>query len=56
MTRELGVFIRQWPDSGEVEVGVLEDWGSWLVMDVGDFAYVMNWNKFDYTFEWIGLL
>lgn len=53
--RELGVFYREFPTGGH-EIGVLEDWGSWLVMDVGDFAYVMNWNKFDWPFTWIGNL
>jgi len=53
--RELGVFIREFPD-GVIELGVLEDHGTWLCMDVGDFAYCMNWNSFEYSFEWMGLL
>ena len=50
-----GVFVREFPDGG-MEIGVLEDWGTWLVMDVGDFAYCMNWNSFEYPFIWIGQL
>ena len=53
--KEIGVFFREFP-GGRYEIGVLEDWGTWLVMDVGDFAYCMNWNRFDCPFTFIGML
>lgn len=54
--RELGVYVREFPD-GEIEIGVLEDYfGEYQIMDVGNFAYCMNWNRFEYPFLWIGYL
>ncbi len=46
-----GVYFREFPD-GTFEIGVLDG----DTMDVGDFAYYMPWNKFDYPFIWIGYL
>lgn len=51
----IGVFFREFPDGG-YEIGVLEDMGDYQIMDVGNFAYCMNWNNFDYPFTWIGYL
>ena len=53
--KEIGVFFREF-DDGSYELGVLEDYGSYLVMDVGEFAYAMNYNRFEYPFTWVGMI
>jgi len=44
----LGVYFREFSDGSGYELGILEDYGSYRIMNVGDFAYSQ-----DGTTPWI---